>query len=151
MPRTERVRQSDGALVRRVFIPKPSQTHPSTKGVTYLPNVWLDHVMGKLTHAQWRVLSVLLREAYGWHHDYFSLSVREIARRAGVNKETACKALQYLAEKNYLKVIEKGRYMGPELDGKSSVYSLFGGRGKWFVIEERKKRPSGVRPIRTSQ
>lgn len=63
---------------------------------TRIPNEIIDFYMGKLSHAQFKVLIFILRKTLGWNKKSDIISLSQITSACGISKPTAVTALKEL-------------------------------------------------------
>ena len=73
---------------------------------TQFPNLFLDLVMPRVSHAEWKVLSFLCRQTWGYHRydESTPISVAEVARGTGLSKSTTTEILRLFEERGFLLV-----------------------------------------------
>ena len=72
---------------------------PGADPFTRFPHRMIDHLLPRVTPAEWKIISVIARETYGWNRTEAPLSLRELARRTHLSKAGVEKALAALRER----------------------------------------------------
>ena len=92
---------------KQVYVPLPSETHADSH-VSYIPNVFFDEIMPTLPPVAWAILTVFLRKLYGFHKNFDSISITQIAEAANISERTVCRHLPRLQRSGLILQVRQG-------------------------------------------
>jgi len=90
---------------------RPSLPEATDGNYSIIPNIYFDEILPRLTATQGKVFLVFLRECYGWHNEYFTISIRQIAEQANVSRPTAGRAVEELISLGLVVRWRKGSFL----------------------------------------
>ena len=75
---------------------------------TQSPNVAYDEIMATLTGPEWKVLSKIIRETFGWHRDWKNITLTDFEKSCGMARNSVLSGVEGLLKKNLIKKKQKG-------------------------------------------
>ncbi len=72
-----------------------------TPNYTQIPNILLDRLFD-FTHTEWKALSFVCRQTFGWHRKSHRISISFVSNGTGMSHETASNAMMTLSAKGVL-------------------------------------------------
>lgn len=75
---------------------------------TQMPNDLVDSMLPELGEAELRVLLVVIRQTFGYHHDQFSMSFRGLAEATGLSASNAARGASDLEMRGLIEKISDG-------------------------------------------
>lgn len=67
---------------------------------TQVPNIFFDEIMNTLNEGEFRVMSLIMRQTFGWHKSEDWLSLKFISEKTNYDKRSICRILVRLMQKN---------------------------------------------------
>lgn len=75
---------------------------------TQSPNIAYDEIMGKITGAEWKVLSKIIRETFGWHRNVSKITLKDFEKSTGLTRKHVISGINKLLNKGLIKKRKKG-------------------------------------------
>ena len=64
--------------------------------------------MATLTGPEWKVLSKIIRETFGWHRDWKNITLTDFEKSCGMARNSVLSGVEGLLKKNLIKKKQKG-------------------------------------------
>lgn len=76
---------------------------------TQIPNVLLDSVMRLVSGSEWKILSAISRETFGWHRSWHDISLSFLEENTGLLRPAVISAINGLIEKGLVEKKKTGK------------------------------------------
>lgn len=95
------------------------------KQTTQTPNELFDIYLPKLTGSEYKLLSIIIRQTYGWRKKRDRMNLFQLRTKTGLSKRVISKAIQSLIDKKLIEVTDysmKNLHSALNRKGKTSIF-----------------------------
>lgn len=95
------------------------------KQTTQTPNELFDIYLRRLTGSEYKLLSIIIRQTYGWRKKRDRMNLYQLRTKTGLSKRVISKAIQSLIDRGLIEVSDyNGKKLHKALDrkGKTSIF-----------------------------
>ena len=72
------------------------------KGFTRLANYFVDHQLSRISPAEWKIASVVLRDTVGWNRPEAEISLDRFVRVSGMKRQAVVNAIQLAVRRGFI-------------------------------------------------
>jgi phage replication O-like protein O len=79
------------------------EREPAKPGFTKFDNYFLDHVMPRVTSAEWKIISAVIRETAGWHRTDAEITIGRFMALTGLARQAVVTAIKKACRRTVIK------------------------------------------------
>ena len=89
------------SFLKEIFVPEPNYTQ--------IPNILLDSVMRLVSGSEWKILSAISRETFGWRRSWHDISLSFLEENTGLLRQAVISGINGLIEKGLVQKKKTGK------------------------------------------